>query len=355
MIPGRGKRLLFVAMTALCSLGLSLIAAELLLRVAGYRFTVAPSVMQFGWPDPIVIDDLYRFDSDLFWVQQDYEEKLARWSGKKPTIAFLGDSCTEFGRYDLAFMDRLAGVTGDRRATFINLGVGGWSSYQGRRQLERDVVPLGPKVATIYFGWNDHWNTFGLEDKSIHRFFKKRDPRSWARRFRVAQLWDSWAFDRRAYLEAPLTRVTLEDYRENLTEMVRTARAHDVVPVLLTAPTSFVEGSKPVELAQRHLQAFGEVLSLHIRYVNVVREVASREQAPLVDLFASVKALPPKEVSEVLFLRDGIHLTPEGDQMVAKLLLEGLERNGLLPELGGDEVTHPSPGRSQGTGVTVLR
>ena len=34
-------------------------------------------------------------------------------------------------------------------------------------QFTRDVVPLRPRVATIFFGWNDHWDALGTEDKRV--------------------------------------------------------------------------------------------------------------------------------------------------------------------------------------------
>ena len=45
----------------------------------------------------------------------------------------------------------------------VRLGVGGWTSAQGLAQLRRDVIPLHPKVITVYFGWNDHWRAMGLD------------------------------------------------------------------------------------------------------------------------------------------------------------------------------------------------
>jgi hypothetical protein len=47
--------------------------------------------------------------------------------------------------------------------------VGGYTTYQGLRQLERDVATLHPVIATFYYGWNDHWIGFGIEDRDVAR------------------------------------------------------------------------------------------------------------------------------------------------------------------------------------------
>ena len=125
----------------------SLLIAEIGLRLAGFVFTLEPAV-QFGWPDPVTLQRTYRSDPELLWVPPDYPDRLRNAAEEGPEIVFMGDSCTEFGTYaeqTLALLsDRSSGSTSG-----LNVGVGGWSSEQGRRQLLRDIVPLKPRIVTI--------------------------------------------------------------------------------------------------------------------------------------------------------------------------------------------------------------
>ena len=78
-----------VAFTFLMMLAL----AECALRVVGFRYQLAPEKVEFGWPDPVTLEEQYRPDSELFWVPKTYDATLARASNGTPLdIAFLGDS-----------------------------------------------------------------------------------------------------------------------------------------------------------------------------------------------------------------------------------------------------------------------
>src|SRR5262245_22209479 len=131
----------------------------------GFQFSRYP-VVQFGWPDPVTMRNQYRSDPLVFWVPRDYAERLARAGTEHPAIVFMGDSCTEFGKYPAMTLENLASRRPDL-STGVALGVGGWSSEQGRNQLVRDVLPLHPRIVTIYFGWNDHWMALGAPDSKI--------------------------------------------------------------------------------------------------------------------------------------------------------------------------------------------
>ena len=150
------------------SLAAALLLAEALLRAVGFSFGIAPERVEFGWPDPVTIESLYLSDPDLFWVSKTYYGDLQRLGAERPRILFLGDSCTEFGRYPRLFLERMRAADPHAEIRGDKLGVGGWSSYQGLQQLKRDVLPLRPRIVTFYFGWNDHWIGFGVEDVDVH-------------------------------------------------------------------------------------------------------------------------------------------------------------------------------------------
>ena len=171
------RRLLLVVTAIVVGLA----GVELALRLTGFRFRTYPSV-QFGWPEPVNISDLFDPDPDLFWVTRGYAEELSSARQAHPAIVFMGDSCTQFGTYPTMTLDRL------RARQFpltsgIKMGVAGWSSQQGLTQLQRDIISLHPSMVTVYFGWNDHWVALGPEDADAHvsraSFWMSQHSRLW--------------------------------------------------------------------------------------------------------------------------------------------------------------------------------
>lgn len=161
-------------MLIVCAGGaLAFAVAEITLGVMGFTFLPNPTEVRFGWPDPVTLKQRYRVDDRLFWAPKDYPEKIAAWRNKSPSIVFMGCSCTEFGRYDEYFVDMVRERHVDKRMDFVNVGVAGWSSYQGLQQLKRDVLPMKPKVLSIYYGWNDHWKSSGLKTRSWPNYISK--------------------------------------------------------------------------------------------------------------------------------------------------------------------------------------
>ncbi len=300
------------------ALALSLVLAEAGLRLSGFSFEPMLEAVEFGWPNPAVREKLYRSDPDLFWVRPDYRERLDALAERRPHVLFLGDSCTEWGRYPNLFLSRVQRRHPDVVLVSGVLGTAGWSSYQGLQQLTRDVLPLRPRVVTIYFGWNDHWRTFGPEDREIHSL--ARWSYGFAGGLRLGQLILKTRFAMHERSGTSSLRVSAEDFRENLRAMVRLAREGGVVPVLLTAPTNHEVGAEPEHLATRWVADLEDLIPLHQRYVSIVRDVARSEFALLCDLAARFEQLPRDELRDDYFTDDGIHLTLQGDAKVAEIL-----------------------------------
>lgn len=300
---------------------------EVALRLVGFSFRVYPETIEFGHPDPKVMASGFVADDDLIWVTQDYQEELARYRETRPRLLFLGDSCTYFGAYDEA-LARLVADRGQGTLSHGNLGVAGWSSYQGLQQLERDVLPLAPSVVTVYFGWNDHWIGFGIEDKDVARIQQGLPTSTW-QRLRTVQLASKARLALAGAEGAFPNRVPIEDFAGNLHEIVASARRAGTVAMLITAPSSHQVGHEPPYLASRWLRDLSELVPLHRAYAEVVREVAAETGAPLCDAAAAFASLP-RPALESSMLRDGIHLTDEGDRRLADLLYDCLEREGLL-------------------------
>jgi lysophospholipase L1-like esterase len=291
----------------------SLAVAEAALRLDGFEFHLMP-IVQFGWPDPQTIAAHYADDPDLFWVTRDYREKLQAARRTHPDIIFMGDSCTEFGTYPARTIAALAAEEAPLR-TGMHLAAGGWSSEQGLVQLQRDIIPLHPKVVVIFFGWNDHWMALGPTDPDLHlarRFLWLADHSRLAQAALKARIGLSARGDHRP------SRVPPDQYRRNLDRMAALARNAGIIPILVTAPSNYAAGHEPEYLLRRHIERLSDVIPLHRQYVQITRAAARESGAVLCDAAAAFAALPGSH--DRYFKSDAIHFTPEGDQQLARIV-----------------------------------
>jgi lysophospholipase L1-like esterase len=304
------------ARALLVSLAVALVLGELLLVLVGFRYELKAHVIEVQAPNREKVFDGYTLDPDFLWVRKNYAETLARALDRPPDILFLGDSCTEFGDYDRRFVRLLreAAPAGTRIPTTANFGCAGWSTDQGRRQMARDVVRVAPRVVTIWYGWNDHWDSVGKDDAAIVRM--AAEPiRRW-RGLRLVQLLDkSRVALARLGRSTPTPRVSASDFESNLRSMVATARTANIRPVLLTAPTP----GRPDE--GRWTGDAARLIGLHREYIDIVRRVAREENVPLLDLAAEFDRIPAAELRARYFFKDEVHLTEEGNEEIARLLV----------------------------------
>lgn len=309
---------------AAAALAVAIGAVEGILRATDFSFSFAPSHVEFGWPNPRYLLKRFERDPDLFWVTKHYSDRLEQFADSSPDIIFLGDSTTEMGLYPEEFVRRARLRHPERTIRGENLGVSGWSTYQGAQQFERDVVSLRPRFVTVNFGWNDHWIGFAVEDKDIHAI--SRSPLESIQWLRTGQLLTkahyAWRTRGRVLVQH---RVAPGDFADNLGRIIRLARDHRIVPVLLTAPTSHRRGHEPAYLGGRWLSDLSQLVPLHQRYVDIVRDVARVHGAPLCDLALDFAALPAQTLRDEYFMSDGIHLEPRGDEQTAEFLLDCFE------------------------------
>jgi lysophospholipase L1-like esterase len=304
---------------------------ELGLRIAGFSFPAFPGV-QFGFPNPQQLIRNYVPDPALFWVPTDYAARIAKARAAPPTIVFMGDSCTEFGTYPQETMQRLSASLSPPM-TSLTIGIAGHSSEQGLAQLRRDVMPLRPKLVSIYYGWNDHWAALGPPDSELQQgplsfwFFQKT---------RLGQLWGRLRQQSVSPVGRP-PRVSEERYYSNLKEMIRLVASWNGRSVIITAPSNHIPGSEPQYLAARHLGDVRDLIKLHTTYAAIARRAAAENGALLCDAADAFDKLPDRRR---FFMRDGIHLNPAGGQYLGAFLSECIGRLGDTHEASGPGKQH---------------
>lgn len=312
---------------------MALLLAEAGLRLAGMEYTIYPTRFQFGWPDSKTLATDFVLDPVIQWKPRDYDQMLQSAQGQAIDIVHMGDSCTQLGTYRAELQQLMQSRQPEKPFHSLKLAVAGWSSFQGLQQMRRDVVPLKPRVATIYFGWNDHWLSFGMPDKAMD--FSKADFAWWRglQKLRVFQI-GAYLYNERFILgsgnaERPL-RVSPDDYKSNITAMVEIAKANGIIPVLITAPSSHVQGKEPEYLRDRFLSDISQLVPLHTQYNNIVRNVARENGVLLLDLDAEFRQLPVETLRDEYMMFDGIHWRPAGSRAIAESLYRLLQEHQLL-------------------------
>lgn len=299
------------------------------LRVVGFDFELKTTVIEGAVPNLRRFYENYMIDRDLIWVSKDHYDLVKIMSDDNPEVLCIGDSCTQLGVYDKQ-LARLAHHNAPKRLVKIGkLGAAGWSSHQGLQAIKKELANLNPKVATIYFGWNDHWNSIGIVDEEVTRINSK-----WIFRFQPMRIFQ---LATKAYVgvrirqqdSIPL-RVPLKQFEKNLTEMIKLVRSNGTTCVLLTAPTSHEKGKEPAYLGGRWVSNLSDLVPMHEEYVNAVRRAAKENKVILCDLAGEFGKLPKEKLRNELFHKDGIHLTLEGNKMIADLLYKCFIDNKLF-------------------------
>jgi len=268
-------------------------------------------------------------------------------------IAAVGDSCTYAGgsatySYAAQLQTSLESLhRSGRRYEVVNAGISGLNSELALRRLRTKVLPLNPKVVTIYIGWND---------------LMKVDPMgagSGARWARAASLIDQlWLvkglrkllfFYVRPYVSPPATgpesrtgringfRPSL--FEENLRAMISSVRSIESRPVLLTLPTVVrpemtIDDVRNARVVFPYFTAaYGvlDLLELVGTYNDSIRRVARDKNVPVIDLAQSFEKIDDRTP----YFLDTMHTTREGAHLIAEQMLRDLDKMGLLgPQAG---------------------
>jgi lysophospholipase L1-like esterase len=313
---------------ALCACTLVL-WPEMGLRATGFRFERAGAIV-FGIDRPAGTIDAKRHP-DLFWTLPPEAEGVnsegfigREFQIPKPEgvfrIAFFGDSCTQQGFPRMVERQLNAAGLKDTRFEAVNLGVAGYSSYQGREVARLWAEALEPNVGVVYFGWNDHWQAYAKTD--VQR--GSRLNRVLTRLLLASRTFQLLTWATGPKLPEPIggQRVSLEEYRLNLGAIGETVGRSGGRVLLLTAPSAHRRRGVPNLLLSEGFAASKEdVVELHERYNDQVRQLAQQRDWPLLDLEREVQDL---DRIEEIFMADGIHFTWSGLRWISSRITDEL-------------------------------
>ncbi len=232
-------------------------------------------------------------------------------SGDK--IAFLGDSITAGGwGSPIGYVHLvIAGLEANGvKADAIPAGISGHKSNQMLARLQKDVLDKKPQWMTLSCGVNDVWHGKGgvpLDDEMA-----KTEP----------------------YVSQPdiAARGT---YKKNITEIIDKAQEAGVKPVILTA--TVIQEDLGNDLNAKLLP-----------YNDFLRSLAKEKKVPLADLnemFQDEIKKANKPGQKVL-TKDGVHMIPAGDRLMATGVLKALGLNDAELEkakVAWDAIVVPPP------------
>ncbi len=319
------KRIVFQITLAFIAIAATLAVLEGALRLAG--FSATPVQIQVGRQgDQRILhafeDQNFEPDPDLIWRPRRNHSVFNSQGFRGPELApekpagttrvfTVGDSNTLGWAGDQGpnWPDELSGLIARERAgvQVVNAGVWGYASYQGLRRFT-EVLNWQPDIVLVSFGSNDaHWVLQSDKDYDA-RTFRNTGPGRAIERFRLGELLLS-ALDRTPQATTLGPRVALDDYRENLREIVRRGRAKGVSVVLLTRPYN---GAIPNETWWKNRGA---------EYNAATSEIAAEMNVPVVDVYSYFKHLDEH-------FADESHFTAEGHTIAAAIIYDHLK--GLL-------------------------
>jgi len=208
-------------------------------------------------------------------------------TARTTTVVLFGDSITQAGncdephRWPVILHRRLAARCPDRTVAVVNAGVGGNTSREGLARLDRDVLAHRPDVVTVEFGGND-----ATPDCNRH--------------------------------------VDLAEFRANLETICRRVRAAGAEPVLLTF-TPIIDARHCFTADPQFGEKGGPDAYIE-DYREATRELASRLGCALADIDRALRRAMQTEGSDACILPDGVHLTAQGNAVVADAVFGVVER-----------------------------
>jgi lysophospholipase L1-like esterase len=303
------------------SVAASLLTAEGVLWLVGYSYMpLRIEVSKNDWrPYHAFRDREFVYDPILIWRpkigfsvfnSKGYRgrELAPTKNGREMRIFAFGDSNTlGWGRHTgpnwPGYLQQLFDET-TANVTVVNAGVWGYTAFQGLGRF-KEALSLKPDIALISFGANDAHLVTVSDSEFAQRPVRRSRVDYVLVRARVGQLvlafLDSFSGTRKERVR----RVSLEDYRRYLEQMVSIGAAHDIRIVLLTRP--FLGESTDA----------GWWKHVAPQYNAATIDVGKRNDVPVVDVYSYFRHEPQ-------YFSDESHFTESGHRRMAEFVYEKL-------------------------------
>lgn len=196
----------------------------------------------------------------------------------------------------------------DPRTEVINAGVWGYTSFQGLARF-KELLAFQPDMVLVSFGGNDAQQVHVPDVNYVRNHDRIDRLTKSTRKFRVAQLavagWDYAGMMTAGRGFMP--RVSVDEYRSNLREIIRLGHEKGITIVLMTRP--FIGVSDEPQNWKTHAP----------QYNAATREIAKEEKVPVIDVYEAFHS------REKLF-DDESHFGVEGHREAAIMI-----RDAVLP------------------------
>ncbi|MDH3889834.1 MAG: GDSL-type esterase/lipase family protein [candidate division Zixibacteria bacterium] len=339
-MSARRQSKLFRLVAALIVLAVFVTLVEIGVRVSGVddyfqnRFFVLNRALDYP--------DVFKKDRQLFWrfrternvTSRFFEGRSYRINSRglrggevsrtktKRRILTLGNSCT-FGwavTDQQTYSNQLEMML-DGEYEVINAGIPGYSTVQGLRFLEQELLELDPDIVTIMFAWNDHWVAAdGIADEeqqfppqillSCQNQLSKLHSYRLLKKLLLSQLEahpdSTWDRDSIVY------RVSHQGFARNLLAICRLCIDRGITPILLTSPAPSLD-------RYGHNRGWAPVVRFHQVYCWQTRQVATALDVDMIDAEMELN------VHEGMYddtRHDFIHFNAAGHRIIAGLLAD---------------------------------
>jgi lysophospholipase L1-like esterase len=241
------------------ALFITILISEIFLRMIDYNYSPMKieAISKNDWREfHSFKDDNFEYDPYLIWrPRKNYSvfnsqgfrgEELGVKKDNEFRIFAIGDSNTLgwSGEKNAPnwpmYLEELLRESNDR-FTVINAGVWGYSSFQGLRRF-KEILRFQPDMVLISFVSNDAQKVAFSDAEYLHRG-KELAFYNILLKFRLGKLMIAF-FDKFKSLKKDynkeedflVPRVSLEQYKNNLKEIIRISKENNIQPVLLTRP-----------------------------------------------------------------------------------------------------------------------
>jgi len=343
----RGRKILF----GVAPLLILILMLEIALRLFGFSYD--SFFAQAFWWKRFSGQPIYQRDPVRFWRLRPYansdlnpesrDTQLINSMGlrddefpmeKQPgelRVITMGDSCT-FGdgvanweTYANVLEDMLSKNIPGKSVQVINAGVPGYTSYQVRQYLERELLKFKPDLVVIYVGFNDNVPAAnGITDAERGEVgavvWEAQKLLNALRSYQVVKYLVMRAKQRLfpgvnpeaqnpEGVEHQIFRVPFEDFVKNLVAIKRFGDSKGFKTLIMTLPHEF-----PYEPERN----------------GYIRQAAQEGGIPLLDLFKIMKEY--QAAGEDLFTPDGGHPNELGHRRIAENIYRRMVQMDLAPE-----------------------